>query len=147
MRIYFAGSIRGGRQYADVYAEVVKNMQLAGHTVLSEHVGNPELKETLSNRKIFMRDIEWLSQADVVIADVSLPSLGVGFELAYAAYELGIPVFCFAQASANVSAMITGNSLLNLSRYEITFDYVESVLSLLQEIDIPDEDERGDNGF
>jgi nucleoside 2-deoxyribosyltransferase len=108
MKIYFAGSIRGGRQFADTYAHVIKGLQEAGHTVLSEHVGFAELKEKLSDTEIYARDIDWIEEADVLVADVSQASLGVGYEIAYAHHKAHKPVICFAQTGANVSAMITG---------------------------------------
>ena len=43
MKIYFAGSIRGGRGDAALYARMIDFMKEQGHVVLTEHVGRPEL--------------------------------------------------------------------------------------------------------
>ena len=43
MRIYFAGSIRGGRDDVQLYLKIVKLLQRYG-TVLTEHVADPQLE-------------------------------------------------------------------------------------------------------
>ena len=44
-RIYFAGSIRAGRNDAELYAKIVTTLQNYGK-VLTEHVGDPNLTES-----------------------------------------------------------------------------------------------------
>lgn len=43
-KIYFAGSIRGGRQDTALYERIIKQLQQYGH-VFTEHVGNPDLEK------------------------------------------------------------------------------------------------------
>lgn len=78
MKIYFAGSIRGGRDRVNDYAKIVNKLQEFGE-VLTVHVANPELCDKgegkLSLKEIYDRDMEWLNQADLVVAEVSMPSL------------------------------------------------------------------------
>jgi hypothetical protein len=132
MKIYFAGSIRGGRQFADTYAHVIKGLQEAGHTVLSEHVGFAELKEKLSDTEIHARDLDWIIEADVLVADVSLPSLGVGYEIAYAYYVEHKGILVFANSEANVSAMITG--FCGVNRYDNPQEFLATCLNVLKDI-------------
>lgn len=132
MKIYFAGSIRGGRQFADTYAYVIKGLQDAGHVVLSEHVGFAELKEKLSDRQIHARDLDWIIEADVLVADVSLPSLGVGYEIAYAFYDQNKTIMVYAQTGSNVSAMITG--FCGVHFYEDAEDFLVKCLVDLKDI-------------
>jgi nucleoside 2-deoxyribosyltransferase len=61
----------------------------------------------LSPEAVFERDTAWLRACDAVIAEVSIPSHGVGFEIAYA-LEWGRPVLCLAQGGVRVSKMLTG---------------------------------------
>ncbi|MEX1014904.1 MAG: nucleoside 2-deoxyribosyltransferase, partial [Candidatus Paceibacterota bacterium] len=81
MKIYFAGSIRGGRDDKDLYFEIIKLLGNYGE-VLTEHIGDSNLsvsKEGDSgDRYIYNRDMIWLNEADIVIAEVTTPSLGVG---------------------------------------------------------------------
>lgn len=132
MKIYFAGSIRGGRQFADTYAYLIKGLQEAGHTVLSEHVGFAELKEKLSDTEIHARDLDWIIEADVLIADVSLPSLGVGYEIAYAFYREHKDIVVFANNEANVSAMING--FCGVHRYDNPQQFLAICLDVLENL-------------
>jgi len=112
MFIYFCGSIRGGRQDAELYATLIEKLQSYG-TVLTEHVGNEdaianELKEQ-SEKDIHDRDLKWLDQSDFVVAEVTQPSLGVGYELGRA-ITMNKKVLCLyrLQAEKKLSAMIRG---------------------------------------
>lgn len=133
--IYYAGSIRGGRQKEHLYKFVIDGLKDSGYTVLSEHVGKENIVEseraTLTEKEIHDRDIEWINQADIVIADVSLPSLGVGYEISYALHKLEKPVFVFCEAMdfIHVSAMIKG--VLPIAQYISEQDYLRQVLQSL----------------
>ena len=69
-KIYFAGSIRGGRVDADLYQRLITYMQRTD-TVLTEHVGSKELKLMEQGRdrdaKIYDRDMAWLRQSNLVV--------------------------------------------------------------------------------
>lgn len=86
-KIYFASSIRGGRVDAALYHRMIAFMQQTD-TVLTEHVGNLELSALEQGKAqdaaIYDQDTEWLRQAELLIAECTCPSLGVGYELAYA---------------------------------------------------------------
>lgn len=117
IKLYFAGSIRGGRVMQPFYAHIIQYLQNSGYEVLSEHVGS-ELSssgETLDETTIYQRDIAWINEADAVIADVTVPSLGVGYEVAYAQFVAKKSVLCVAQSQTNVSAMIKGSGVKLLS--------------------------------
>ena len=82
-KIYFAGSISGGREDVDVYPPLIDHLRRYGK-VLTEHVGNKEmtqLGESIPLAEIYRRDMEWLSESDVIVAEVTRVSLGVGYEL------------------------------------------------------------------
>ncbi|CAI8057982.1 2'-deoxynucleoside 5'-phosphate N-hydrolase 1 [Geodia barretti] len=84
LRIYFAGSIRGGRDDVQLYMKIIRLLQGYG-TVLTEHVADERLgaygEKQISDEEIHKRDFEWLSQSDVMVAEVTQPSLGVGYEI------------------------------------------------------------------
>ncbi len=69
MKIYFAGSIRGGRKDQEIYFSVIAELQKYGE-VLTEHIGSQELDDSgensLADKDIFARDVEWLKEADLV---------------------------------------------------------------------------------
>ena len=120
-KVYFAGSIRGGRQDADLYKRIIEYIQ-RNHIVLTEHVGDLSKSKTegLPNQEvaIYEQDTAWLREADVVIAECTTPSLGVGYELAYAEAR-GIPVHIFYNnPRTNLSAMLTGDKYFQINPYE-----------------------------
>ena len=118
--IYFAGSIRGGRGDRERYAEIIRMLRAYG-TVLTEHIGDESLGDTgedLTDVEIHDRDLDWLRAATCVVAEVTTPSLGVGYEIGRAV-ELGIPILClFRQENERrLSAMIGGSNAVTLGEY------------------------------
>ena len=121
MKIYFAGAIRGGRDDQHLYFEIVRQLSAYGR-VLTEHVGDSGLSglgEDGSDREIHDRDIAWLREVDCLVAEVTTPSLGVGYEVGRAS-EWGKPVLCLFRRSSGraLSAMIAGSDALTLREYE-----------------------------
>jgi nucleoside 2-deoxyribosyltransferase len=133
MDIFFSGSIRGGRDDAALYREVID--MLEGHgDVLTEHVGadDVEAKEAavgLSDGDIYQQDVAWLRQADAVVAEVTTPSLGVGYELGRAV-AWGKPVLCLYRPTGDhdLSAMVRGNDDVTVEEYAEP-DELEPVLT------------------
>ena len=120
MRIYFAGSIRGGRDEEANYLKIITYLTNFGQ-VLTEHVGSENIKKNESHNSdkyIFERDISWLKSADIMIADVTVPSLGVGYEIGFAE-TLNIPILCLynPKNKKSLSAMISGNKKLIYKNY------------------------------
>ena len=121
MKVYFAGSIRGGRADAGLYRRMIAYIQRTD-TVLTEHVGLPSLNLLEQGRDrdgaIYEQDTLWLRQSELLIGECSNPSLGVGYELAYAE-RLGVPCHVFYDRSrTQLSAMITGDPYFRLHPYE-----------------------------
>ncbi len=92
MKIYLAGSMAGGRDYADGLVAINKVLIELGHIVLTPFVVDPKINEqrfpklkgVKRARAIFEEDIELVTESDTIIAEVSQPSTGVGTELGYA---------------------------------------------------------------
>jgi len=131
MRIYFAGSIRAGREDAGLYHRIIGHLQKYGE-VLTEHVGDRSLTEMddegVTDRFIHDRDMGWLLSADVVVAEVTVPSLGVGYEIGRA-LENGKPVLCLyrPQKDKRLSAMISGCEKVIVSAYQTIYE-AESII-------------------
>jgi hypothetical protein len=118
--IYFAGSIRGGRDDAAIYAELIEKLGKFGR-VLTEHIGEPNLTadgEAASPRGIHDRDLEWLQSSDVIVAEVTTPSLGVGYEIARAT-QWQKRVLCLFRTGTpqSLSAMISGCPAVTVREY------------------------------
>lgn len=110
--IYFAASIRGGRELIKTYEAMLVNMRLH-HTVLTEQVGNmhhsTDEQMYSQDNLIYKQDVELLTNSDVVIAECTVPSLGVGYELCLAE-QLKKPIHVFYNPEmTELSAMIKGN--------------------------------------
>jgi hypothetical protein len=85
-------------------------------------VGDPQytskLESQWSDRQIWIQDMEWLRQSQIVVAEVTVVSLGVGYELGIAE-SLGLPILClFRGKQEHLSAMITGNEKIQVVYYE-----------------------------
>ena len=121
MKIYFAASIRGGRDDMLIYSELIKLLQKYG-TVLTEHVADKNLNDfgesSLDDEKIHDRDMNWLLESDIVIAEVTNPSLGVGYEIGRA-IENDKKVVCLYKVKENkkISAMILGSNKIKSFNY------------------------------
>ena len=128
MKIYFAGSIRGGREDVSVYNNIIKYLKTKGD-VLTEHVGDYSLsikgQNQLSNSYIRNRDIRWLKSSDILVAETSVSSIGVGYELSYAE-KFNIPVIILHNDSkSQLSAMIEGTESVSYTHLTLpTTPYV-----------------------
>jgi nucleoside 2-deoxyribosyltransferase len=112
MNIYFACSITGGRQFESIYQTITKTLLEDGHMVPTAHLAGEDvlkLEQIVEPREVYIRDVNWIRNCDALIAEVSTPSHGVGYEVAFA-LGIGKPVLCCYQTGLKVSKMITGNT-------------------------------------
>ena len=133
MKIYFAGSIRGGREDAALYQRAISFINETD-TVLTEQVGDLSRSILEQGRDkdslIYEQDTNWLRQCDMVIAECTHPSLGVGYELAYAE-KLGKPVHIFYRPQdTQLSAMLTGDPYFHIHPYSSD----EELFMLIKEV-------------
>ncbi len=120
-KIYFAGSIRGGRDFVDTYYKMIKRLQ-NDYIVLTEHLGDKNLghdgEKEKTDEQIYERDCSWIREADFIVAEVTNPSLGVGYEIGYAE-SLKKPIVClYKESEKRISAMINGNKSLCSYSYD-----------------------------
>jgi len=138
MNIYFACSITGGRKDTKVYQVIVKAMQAAGHEVPTALLASEkvvDLEIVVSPRDVYTRDIAWIDNCDVLVAEVSTPSHGVGYEISHA-LRIGKPVLCVHRHDVLVSKMLTGNTHPNITvqSYRSDEEAAQVVLSFLNSI-------------
>lgn len=117
MNIYFSCSITGGRTEERVYQALVEEMLALGHEVPTAHLSSSDVLQAESAAQpaeIYTRDMNWLHHCDLVVAEVTSPSHGVGYEIAIA-LTLGKPVLCCYQKDRKISMILTGNSSPNLT--------------------------------
>jgi len=114
-QLYLAGAMSAGRGAAPRLAAIARAAARTGWVVLSTPVVDPaaDFADTGPDRarRIFARDLAWIGASDALIAEISVPSLGVGFEIGEA-LRLGRPTLCLRDAAlvdVLPSAMIVGN--------------------------------------
>lgn len=135
-KVYFAGSIRGGRNDANLYHELIEEIKKTD-IVLTEHVG--DLSKSIfeqgrsKDSDIYNQDTAWLRECDLVIAECTSPSLGVGYELAYAE-KYNKPTYIFYRhKECELSAMLTGDAYYHIYAYETKEELFEQVSKILKE--------------
>ena len=133
-KVYFAGSIRGGRDDAQYYTDLITYIKSKNAIVLTEHIGDNNLlknEKNLTDKEIYLRDINWMKEADLLIAECTRPSLGVGYELAFAE-KLGKPVnVLYRNKECHLSAMISGDEYFKVFSYETKEDAFKIIDQIL----------------
>src|SRR5215475_16212725 len=117
MRIYLACTVRGDRSGVQAGREIASHLERRGHEILTTHLLADDVdvaESAITERDVFVRDLEWLSNCDVLVAEASGSSYGVGFEVGYVlgrARETGqrIVLLYDAARSGSISRLIIGN--------------------------------------
>ncbi len=125
MTIYLACTVRGDRGAVGVARALADALECSGHIVLTRHLLDDEVESaeaTLSERAVFERDMQWLAAADLLIAEASGSSYGVGFEVGYVLGRAGVTgqrvLLLYDTAKrAVVSRLISGNAHPNCTTY------------------------------
>jgi nucleoside 2-deoxyribosyltransferase len=135
MNIYFSCSITGGRQDQSAYQTIVQALLADGHEVPTAILASPDVirnENEVSAEETYHRDIEWIDGCDAVVAEISTPSHGVGYEVAYALLK-GKPVLCGYQFGRKVTKMILGNDSpgLKVVAYRQPDEFVRSMREFL----------------
>jgi nucleoside 2-deoxyribosyltransferase len=117
VRIYLACTVRGERSGVLAGRAICQRLQQLGHEVLTTHLLAEDVESAeaqLTEQQVYRRDIDWLSRCDVLVAEASGSSYGVGFEVGYLigrARETGQRVWLVYDAARRhaVSRLISGN--------------------------------------
>ncbi len=124
--IYFSGAITGGRGDVPLYRRIVEVLESEGHRVFAGGVVAPEVGnggESLDAYSIFERDLAWIAEVagrrGMIVAEVSQPSTGVGYEIATARYHHQIPVVCLYRPkyTKRCTAMVAGDREIEMIEY------------------------------
>jgi hypothetical protein len=143
MKVYFACSISGGRENAHLYQDIVDVIKASGADLLSELFASQSVdskkgisaKKNMNKNDIWKWDLDWVNEADAIIAEVTQPSLGVGYEIAKAE-EWKKPILTlFYEPSGNrLSAMIEGSPDNTSINYSNSQEMRDSVIKFLESI-------------
>ncbi|MBA5729585.1 nucleoside 2-deoxyribosyltransferase [Aerococcaceae bacterium INB8] len=132
MKVYFAASIRGGRADISIYKQLIAYLS-NNHEVLTEHIGDDSIiasgEVERTDKAIRDRDIQWIEEWDVMVAETTNPSLGVGYELAYAEH-IGKPVIIIHRTNqSQLSAMIAGTDYFDSIYY---YEEIKDAIGILE---------------
>ena len=86
MQIYFGFTVAGDRSAVKVAKKIVAILEEMRHEVLTRHLVEDnawEADRSLTPKEVYLRDMKWLEQCDMFIAEVSGSSFGLGFETGY----------------------------------------------------------------
>jgi len=137
MKIYFAGSIRGGRHDVETYKQIIQHLKGYGE-VLTEHVGDDNLIQgeiNLADKYIHDRDVSWIGECDVFIADVTRPSHGVGYEVRVAVEKKKGVLCIYRQKELKmVSAMIAGAPEVKTLPYSTIDDAKKTIDDFIKDV-------------
>lgn len=86
MQVYLACTVRGDRAGTGAGRVICERLLAHGHEVLTAHLLDDDVDDaesTLTEQDVYRRDLDWLSRCDVLVAEASGSSYGVGFEVGY----------------------------------------------------------------
>ncbi|MGE5361464.1 MAG: nucleoside 2-deoxyribosyltransferase, partial [Bacteroidales bacterium] len=118
MRIYLACTVRGDRAAIPILQETLARLEQYGHEVFTGHLLRDDVEEfeaALPSIAVYERDVRWLHACDVVVAEASGSSYGVGFEVGYVlgrSDKSGQRVFLLYDSARRpfISRLIPGNT-------------------------------------
>jgi len=132
MKIYFAASITNNNSNIDLYNKIIKHLSSYGK-VLNKKIGDKKFlhkrkRIIFSKKQVHDFDLSLLLKADVVIAEITIPSLGVGYEIGRAV-ERNKPVLSLyhKKVEKHLSAMIIGSSEIINYPYQ-TFSDIKLII-------------------
>jgi nucleoside 2-deoxyribosyltransferase len=113
MKVYFGFTVAGNRSSLEAARKIVESLVQMGHEVLTRHLVRDdawEMDRRMSPAEVYRRDMRWLEQCDLFMAEVSGSSFGVGFETGYllGATEKKVVLFFRRDAEKTISRIITG---------------------------------------
>ncbi|HUI87174.1 MAG TPA: nucleoside 2-deoxyribosyltransferase [Anaerolineales bacterium] len=138
MNIYFACSITGGREFERIYQALTAALLRDGHDVPTAQLAESNvlsLEAVVEPHEVYERDVHWIRRASALIAEVSVPSHGVGYEIGFA-LNAGKPVLCLFQHGRKISKMISGNPhpQLQVKAYQDSAHAIELMREFLAEL-------------
>ncbi len=135
MKIYFSGSIYGGRQKLQTYKILVKELQKYGEVLDSEVADSQviEKENDVTDESIFKKLEQKLNQADIIFAELTIPSLGVGYELGYAdSHDKKIVGIYDKTAVQKITTMVRGNKRIKVIPYTDIYEIIDNLGNILE---------------
>ena len=115
MKIYFGFTVAGDRSTLETARSMVRCLEGLGHEVLTRHLVSDDARTAdrlLGPQMVYKRDMAWLKECDLFIAEVSGSSFGLGFEAGYllGATQNKVILFYNLGVKERISLLIIGNT-------------------------------------
>jgi 2'-deoxynucleoside 5'-phosphate N-hydrolase len=138
MRIYLSVPIIANRDLgkAKLAANTIRNL---GHTLVSDWVVSPDPGFALTPDAVLNRDMKGVEDSNIIVAETSVPSHGVGMELMLG-YLNRKKIVCLFRKGSPISRMIMGIPGAFLIEYDQDQHFVERLTETLTELSV-DEDQ------
>ena len=113
MKIYFGFTVAGDRSSVVAATKIVELLEELGHDVLTGHLIREDAWQadrSISPQEVYRRDMAWLQQCDLFVAEVSGSSFGLGLETGYllGATDKKVVLFYRRAVETKISLLITG---------------------------------------
>lgn len=135
MKIYMSGSIYGGTQKIETYKILINNLKKYGE-ILNDNIANENTIADEAFQKdedIFADLVAKMHTADIVFSEVSIPSLGVGYELGLAdSLDKKIIAIYDKEYVDKVSTMIRGNKRIKLIPYHNLNEIIDNLEEIIK---------------
>src|ERR1700746_3438948 len=136
MRVYLGFTVAGNRSSVQAAKKLLSILQSMGHQVLTSHLVHGDAwgaDRRVPPQEIFARDMKWLAQCDIFVAEVSGSSFGLGFETGYllGATQKETILFFERGAGERISLLITGNTHPNCIL--VSYSQLEELETLVQQ--------------
>jgi hypothetical protein len=149
MKIYFGFTVAGDRSTLGTAKRVVQLLEELGHEVLTRHLVDDDAWEAdrlISPQDVYRRDMNWLRECQLFIAEVSGSSFGLGFETGYllgATTKKVILLYRF-DVEKKVPLLIIGNTHPNCTL--VPYSDIEEVESFIKENVLLEQSHAGASG-
>ena len=137
MKVYVSGSIYGGRQKIDIYKKLIEKLEefaeVVNKNIVNENIFEEEKYQ--DDNEIF-EDLERkMREADYIIAEVTVPALGVGYEIGFADM-IGKKIIAIYDLNdiEKVTTMIRGNKRIKLIGYHKIEEIINNIEMILNNI-------------
>lgn len=136
MNIYFSGSIYGGRQKLETYKKLIKELKKYGE-VLNPEVADDTILEDekkTSDKEIVETLLKKINIADIIFAEITVSSLGVGYEIGYAD-KINKKIICIYDKTitSKITTMLRGNDRLKIIPYTNIDEIINNLKNILKE--------------
>lgn len=128
MKIHFTAALRGNKEVYQKFFNILKKL---GYEIITDHILKRDIeeveKETPEEAELYSRKMQrWIRNADIVISEVSVSDVSVGYEITIA-LNLGKPVILL-YTRGNEPHALKGTNLEKLHTFSYNLDNLEEVL-------------------